>query len=95
MSWRTAEMNRRVDATRIEAYNNFPQAFPVITYLMALCLKGPDLCRNVKQVKSVICAVPTSISESFSLCSVSPLSPCQAQAQTTTPLPLEASLQLS
>ena len=36
MSWRAAEMNRRVGATTIEAYNNFPQAFPVITYLMAV-----------------------------------------------------------
>ena len=93
MSWRAVEMNRRVDATRIEAYNNFPQAFPVITYLNALCLQGPTLCRTVKQVKFVICVEPASISEPFSLCSVSPLFP--AEAQTVVLFPLEASLQLS
>lgn len=34
MSWRELDINKRVEATRIEAYTNFPQGFPAIIYLM-------------------------------------------------------------
>lgn len=34
MSWRELEINKRVEATRIEACTSFPQGFPAVIYLM-------------------------------------------------------------
>ena len=80
MSWRAVEMNRRVDSSRIKAYNFSIRISSNLMFLMALGLQGPALCRLVTQVKLVICAVPASLSESFSLHSVSSPFPCWAKA---------------
>lgn len=49
----------------------------------------------MKQVRFVICSVPASIPESFSLFfSGSHFSPCWAEAQTVVPDPLKASFQI-
>lgn len=62
MSWRELDINKRVETTRIEAYTNFPQGFPVIIYLMVfVSLRIHSLqSYEVSQVRQLQCQSPLS-----------------------------------
>lgn len=87
----TVGMNRRVDAARIVAYYNFPQAFPAVTCLKVLSPRAhtPKNCAT-GQVCHLCCAC-FQFRVLLPLLSEAPSS-CWAEAQTPVPLSLEASL---